>query len=289
MTGLTIFAKKAYLNTKPQEPFVHTGTSPKKGYLKRVSSIIRADQIADATGAKLNPETGYKKDVVIYVKPEINPDGNINFEGKSAYLDIIDEMGYLNILKKNPQVGAIVLSERDYINLSTQGLPNKIHLIPQHHCNFERAVRTREKITTMGVIGTKRAFPYLPPSLKQRLCERGIKLIEFSEFFERQDIINFYKSIDIQIVWRPYKKKLANPLKIVNAASFGIPTIALDESHFKDLGNCYIGVRNQDQIFSELDLLIKYPSRYESFSKLCIQKAEEFHIDKIAALYKSLK
>ncbi len=287
--AISIFAKRAFLSTQPSQEYDSGNKKPANGYLKRVSSIIRADQIAEAIGAKLNPTKGYKNDVCIYVKPNPNSSGDYRFEGKSAYLDIIDEIGYIEQLKKYPEVGAIVLSQRDYINLSTQGLKNKIVHIPQHHCNFNREKRTRKKITVAGVIGNAKAFSFLPPDLKLRLRERGIKLIEFSNFFSREDIIDFYKKIDIQVVWRPYKKNLANPLKIVNAASFGIPTIALDESHFKDLGNCYIGVNKTDQLFSELDLLIKYPERYKAFSELCIERAEEYHIDKIAQLYKNLK
>lgn len=287
--AISIFAKRAYLNTSPSLEFNYDGNKPNKGYLKRVSSIIRADQIAYAVGAKLNPKNGYQDDICIYVKPNLNSNGDLDLEGKSIYLDIIDEIGYAKILEKHPKVGILVLSERDYINVSSLGLKNKVFLIPQHHCNFQRERRTRTKITVAGVIGNSKAFTFLPPDLKPRLAERGIKLLEFSRFFTQEDIIDFYKQIDIQIVWRPYKKTLANPLKIVNAASFGIPTIALDESHFKDLGNCYIGVSKINQLFSELDLLIKYPARYEAFSQICLQKAEGYHIKNIAGLYEKLK
>lgn len=285
--AISIFAKRAYLNTNPSEEFNYK-SKPVQGYLKRVSSIIRADQIAKILGARLNPTSDYQNDICIYVKPNPDSNGDFKFEGKKAYLDIIDERGYAALLEKHPEVGVIVLSERDYINFSTLGLKNKIYLIPQHHCNFNREKRTRKKITVAGIIGNARAFDFLPSDLKSKLEEKGLKFLEFSKFYRREDIINFYKKIDLQIVWRPYKKNLANPLKIVNAASFGIPTIALDESHFKDLGNCYIGVSRIDQLISELDLLIKYPARYEAFSNLCLKKAEDYHIEKIAALYKSL-
>lgn len=276
------------MNTQPSKEYESGSKKPVSGYLKRVSSIIRADQIAEVLGARLNPSSDYQNDICIYVKPNPDSSGDYKFEGKAAYLDIIDEIGYAKILEKHPQVGVIVLSERDYINVSTLGLKNKIYLIPQQHCNFNREKRTRKKITTAGIIGNSKAFTYLPSDLKPRLAERGIKLLEFSKFFKREDIIDFYKKIDIQIVWRPYKKTLANPLKIVNAASLGIPTIALDESHFKDLGNCYIGINKTDQLLNELDLLLKYPARYEAFSNLCLDKAEDYHIDKIADLYRSL-
>ncbi|MBI2593024.1 hypothetical protein HYW44_00050 [Candidatus Daviesbacteria bacterium] len=289
MTNISIFAQKAFLNTDPKHEFVYTGTKPRKGYLKRVSSIIRADQVALATNAKINPRQGYKKDVCIYIKPELDTDHDFKFEGDSSYLDVIDELGYAAVLKKHPKVCAIVLSERDFITLASVGVTNKIVIIPQHHCNFERKKRTRKKIITVGVIGNYRAFPYLPAQLKQNLSQRNMKLLEFSQFFTRQDVIDFYKSIDIQIVWRPYLKKLANPLKIVNAASFGIPTIALDEIYFKELGNCYIGVRDFNHFLIELDRLRASSTLYDAYSKLCLKKAENYHIEEIAKLYKNLR
>ena len=287
--SISIFAERAFLNTNPGQEFVYTGSKPARGYLKRVSSIIRADQIAEATGARLNPKSGYQKDICIYIKPVLGPNNGFKFRGKSSYLDVIDELGYTATLKKHPEVSAIVCSERDYISLASVGLTNKIMLIPQHHCNFNREQRTRKKVTVVGVIGNYRAFPCLPTDLKPRLAKRGMKLLEFSEFFTRQDIIDFYKKIDIQIVWRPWRKSLANPLKIVNAASFGIPTIALEEIYFKELGSCYIGVADLEQFLVELDRLRLTPALYSAYSKLCREKAEEYHIEKIAKLYKDLK
>lgn len=286
-SGISIFAPPVFLNTAPGQEFVFDGTKP-KGYLKRVSSLIRK-QLADALNAKFNPKKGYENDICIYIKPNLDSNRDFKFEGKSSYLDIADELFYTEVLRKHPEVTAIVSSERDYISLATEGIPNKIVLLPQHHCNFERAVRTRKGIKTAGVIGNSKAFRYLPPELKTRLEERGIKLIAFSEFFRREDIVDFYKKIDIQIVWRPWRKKLANPQKIINAASFGIPTIALDESYFDEAGNCYIGVNDLNHFFKELDLLIKHPARYEAFSKLCLKKAEEYHIDKIVSMYQELQ
>ncbi len=288
MKSISIFAVRAFLSTDPKHEFVFEGIKPEAGYLKRVSSIIRADQIAEAVNAKLNPKQDYKNDVCIYIKPGLDKDGDLNFESKSSYIDIIDELGYASVLKKHPELSAIVLSEQDYLTLASTGITNKIVLIPQHHCNFNREKRVRNKITTVGVIGHYKAFPYLPSELKSALAERGMELLEFSEFFTRQDIIDFYKKIDVQIVWRPYRKRLANPLKIVNAASFGIPTIALDEIYFKEMGNCYIGVSDFDNFLTELDKLRSSPTIYKAYSELCLKKAEEYHIEKIAQLYKNL-
>lgn len=289
MTYLSIFAKPAFLSTNPNEKFVFTGEKPEKGYLKRVSSIIRGDQMAKILKCHLNPTEDYEKDICIYVKPEPGPDGTFAFFGKSTYIDIVDGWNYVSVLKDNPKLKAIVCSERDYISLASTGLTNKIAVIPQHHCNFERQKRSRDEIKRIGIIGNYKAFSFLPPDLRPKLLERGLELIEFSQFFDRLDIVDFYKSIDVQIVWRPYRKKLANPLKIVNAASFGIPTIALDEIYFKDMGNCYIGVRNLEHFLVELDRLITTPQIYQAHAKLCLQKSEAYHIQNIAKLYKDLK
>ena len=101
-------------------------------------------------------------------------------------------------------------------------------------------------------------------------------------------------SIDLQIVWRPYEKILSNPLKIVNAASFGIPTIALDEPAFKEFGDIendlkyYLPVLGLTNFLDELDNLIESPDTYKLFSEKCLEKAEEYHISNIAKLYKEL-
>jgi hypothetical protein len=274
---ITFFAKKPN-RTRPD------------GHLQRVSSIIRGFQPAEFIGAKINPKEGYKNDVCIYVKPPYKQGDDFIFEGK-AYLDVVDERGYHNLLKKHPEVGVISLSDWNY-KLLKKTLPNKIVNIPQQHCNFEGLRRTRTQVTTVGVIGTLPALRYLPKGLKEELKKRGMKLLVLSKFFTRQDIVDFYMSIDVQIVWRPfydYKKEiLVNPLKIVNSASFGIPTICYDEKAFKEMRGCYIGVRTLKEFLFQLDILRSNPKLYDQYAKRCLTKAKKYHIKKIAQLYKNL-
>jgi hypothetical protein len=285
---LSFFYREAFLNVNPGEP-LRLRTKPiKSGHIMRVSSIIRGDQIANYLGAKINPTSGYDNDTCIYVKPQVRKGDDLKLEGKKAYLDIIDGANLALVAHRHPEVGVIVCSKADYKIMSNELPNNKIVLIPQHHCNFERIKRTRTEIKRVGVIGTRGAFPFLPKGLKEALAERGIELIEFSNFFSRQDIIDFYMSIDLQIVWRPYKKILSNPLKIVNAASFGIPTIALDELAFEEFYGCYMPVRNFDEFLEKLDNYISYPELHDSMSKRMIELAEEYHIENVAKLYKEL-
>lgn len=286
--SISIFAKPAFLNTNPYSAFESKEKSYKgHGHLQRVSSMIRADQIVSRIDARLNPESGYEDDVCIYVKPMVRKGEDFKFEGKKAYLDIIDGHNLGQLILKHPEIGVIVCSQADYETMSSV-IPNKIVLIPQHHCNFERVQRNRSGVETIGIIGTKGAFPFLPVGLKTTLANRGIELIEFSDFFSRQDVIDFYQKIDIQIVWRPYKKLLSNPLKIVNAASFGIPTIALDEPAFEELNSYYMPVKDFDDLLFKLDIIKDDSDIYQRLSERCFEKAEEYHIDNIAKLYKKL-
>ena len=259
-------------------------------HLARVSSMIRAEQIATYIGAKLNPETGYKNDVCIYVKPHVKPGNDFLFEGK-PYLDICDSPDLYILAKMHPEVPVISASDWNYKTLKRL-LPNKIINIPEQRCNFERVRRNRKEITTVGVIGTIHAFKYLPEGLRDWLAERRMELIEFSKFSTRKDVVNFYLGIDVQIIWRPYfdyrKDILMNPLKIVNSSSFGIPTITYDEKAFEEMDGCYIPVHTLYEFLYQLDNLRSSPSFYAGYSERCLKKSEEYHIDKIAKLYKNL-
>lgn len=285
--SISIFAKQAFLNVNPSQTYIHNGEKPKRGHLMRVSSMIRGDQIADRIGARYNPTEGYQDDVCIYVKPHLKKNNmDFHFEGKKAYIDIVDGHNLGHLMKRYPEVGVIVCSKADYDTMKAE-LTNEIVLIPQHHCNFDRIVREREGITRIGMIGEENAFEWLPAGLERELKERGIELVKFSKFFTRADIIDFYMGIDIQIVWRPYKKVLSNPLKIVNASSFGIPTVALDEKAFWEMKGCYIPVDNMESLLFAIDRL-KEPWLYWTYSTACLAKSEEYHIDNIGELYKNL-
>ncbi len=284
---ISIFAKPAFLNVNPGQPFIYKGVKPKAGHVQRVSSMIRGDQIADNIGARLNPESGYENDVTIYVKPYVRKGNDFKFEGKKAYLDIIDGHNLGNLAMAHPEVSVIVCSQSDH-EIMRGVITNEIVVIPQHHCNFENVQRERNGVTRIGMIGTRGAWDFLPENLEEELSKRGIELLKFSDFFSREDIIEFYKKIDLQIVWRPYKKLLSNPLKIVNAASFGIPTVALDEPVFKEVEGCYMPVQDLRGLLSAVETLRDYSSTYNDYAKRCMEKADLYHIDEIGKLYKQL-
>lgn len=256
--------------------------------LGRTSSLIRAEQIAPLIGAKLNPASGFENDVCIYVKPHTSLLYNgIIRPAKNVYIDLIDGNNIVLYANKFPATQLIVCSQVDYGFLSRQ--ENKVVFIPQQHCNFERVKRTRDKITTVGMIGANlENFELLWPEFEAKLQGLGLTFLPYTRFRNRLDVVNFYKNIDIQIVWRPWKKRLSNPLKLVNAASFGIPTIAFDEPALKELAGCYLPVTNLDEFMLELKKLIDLPELYSDLSKRCLLKAEKYHIDNVAKLYQKL-
>lgn len=275
MANLSIFAKRAYFRKRDKHLF-------------RGSSLIRGEQVAAYTGAKLNPESGYENDVCIYVKPGIHRlySGKIKL-AKRAYIDVIDSDNLVLYVRKNPQVGVIACSEVNYKYLK-RILRNKVVFIPQHHCNFERVIRNRNQVTTIGAIGAPGLLTRLPADFEKKLTQKGLNLLQYFSFRTRQDVVNFYQKIDIQIVWRPWLNKLSNPLKIVNAASFGIPTIAYPEEAFGEVAECYLPAKSLDEIIKLAVKLKSSPHFYAIQRKKCLDKAEQYHIEKIAQMYKNL-
>src|SRR3989304_3265599 len=284
---ITLFAKRAFTNTNHGQDF--DGARPQRGHLLRVSSIIRADQMAEWLGAKLNPTDGYADDVCIYVKPHVKSKDDFDFEfPKRAWLDIIAGWALLPAKRKHPEIGIIACSHLDGETLRSI-LPNRVVVIPQHHCNFERVHRTRKGVSVVGVIGTRGAFKYLPAGLEPALAERGLVLEKFSKFFTRQDVIDFYQRIDVQIGWRPYRMRLANPLKLVNAAAFGVPTIALREEYFDEMEGSYYPVKDLHEILGAIGGFQSVTRLYTEYSAHIRHMAERYHIDRIAEMYRRLE
>lgn len=257
-------------------------------HLQRVSSIVRGEQIAAYLGnARLNPDNPSENDVYIFVKPHIKLGNSFDFPKKS-WVDIQDGFDLVEVLKRYPDVGVIAYGDLAYELLSKQ-LMNRIVNIPHHHVNFERTVRKRDKILKVGTTGSPPAWNYIPEVIKEGIKKRGLKLELYSNFYPRMSVSRFHESVDIFIHWRPFlDRKLSCPFKIINAASFGVPTIALDEPSFKEVEDCYIGVKTAEEWLGVLDRLLGDPILYKNISDKCLETAEKYHIENIAKLYEEL-
>lgn len=257
-------------------------------HLQRVSSIVRGEQIAAfMQNARLNPSSDYEDDVCIFVKPHIKAGNGFGFP-KNSWIDINDGWELIEVLERYPEVGVIAYSDLAVEALSKH-LKNKIALIPHHHVNFERTRRNRDSIKKVGITGSGDAFKYIPEEIKEGLQKRGIRLEYYSNFYPRMSVARFHESMDIHMHWRPFlKRKLSCPLKITNAASFGVPTIALDEPSFKEVQGCYIGVKKAQEWLDALDRLIEDQGFYGQMAETCIEESERYHIENISKLYEEL-
>ena len=202
---------------------------------KKASGIIRGEQISSYVGAKKNPENNFIDDVCVFVKKQ--PFENFP---KLSYLDIIDGSGLVDWAKKHPTIGIIAISEIAKNYLSEKLNRKDIKLIPEHHCNYERTQRASDTVKNVGYIGYKRSLRGFTNDIMYTFAKYGFNFKSVTNFNTRLDVVNFYKSIDIQISFRDktctntwHERNLKNPLKLANAGSFGIPTVCYPELNYQ--------------------------------------------------------
>lgn len=243
---ISIFAKHTY--------FLGPMDKKETWRLQRVSSRIRGEEIAKYLGAKLNQE---RSDVNIYIKA-----CNYHLIKDGDYVDVLDDLWMVDWLKNRPKVKVIAmsLSHLDYLKSI---LKNKIVYIPHHHVNFDRVKRTRKKVTTCGYIGSP-----------QKIEIKGFKFIYLDAYKTRKDIINFYKKIDIQVIGNVKDVPYYHPTKIINAMSFGIPTVAPKRIGYREVDGFYF--QNIEELKDGWD------------AEKLVKEAEKYHISAVAELYRKL-
>lgn len=248
------------------------------------SGEIRGRQIAEKIGARFNPTEGYENDTCVYIKMAPPKDHN-----KKSYVDPLEwSNGYQYIVNNNDT--GIIASSKSVLNYLTKRLMrHDIVLIPEHHCNFERVKRTRKEVKVAGIVGNRMSFQYDIKDMKKRLEEIGVELRLFIkwQFGSREEVVEAYKQMDVQLIWRPRSDGvLKNPLKITNANSFGIPTVAYPETNFvEEYNGYYMDARSIDYMIMAVKQLKENKTLYDSYAKKCLEKAEEYHIDTISKLY----
>jgi hypothetical protein len=274
---ISIFIRPAFIGNRYPE---HT----KDSTTLRVSSRIRGDEISEYLGARLNPIDGFDDDVCIHVKPKY-----LEHVKDGHWIDYLDSENLIYFLKDRPKVNVIAHSKVSYEYL-TENLENKVVLIPSHHINIEGAKRERKEITTVGYIGaaSPEAFKAYA-EIGERLKEIGLDFKACFSFKTRQDAVDLYKSIDIFIIGDlpncgTHQKA---PTKIINAGSFGIPTIACPVPGYAEIEGSYIPAESLGSMISAAKYLTN-EIIYDRWSKKASAMAEPYHISKIAELYKAL-
>ena len=251
------------------------------------SKTIRADQVAEFLGARINPVSNFDNDICIYVKCYPPDDCPIN-----SYFDMNDIYPFTEWIIGHPKVKVIVMSKMAQEYISKVADRDDIVLLPQHHCNYLREKREREEICTAGIVGGKRSCEFDHSKLKAMLGDIGVGYIECLHPNSREQVVDFYKEIDIQIVFRPRRTMYmttSTSLKLANACSFGIPTVAFPERAFIDeFDGCFLPVNTPEEIIKEVKRLREDRALYNHLSMMGRDRAEKYHIEHIAKLYQQL-
>ncbi len=264
------------------------------------SGYIRGYQMAQYLGGKDNPKEGFENDLCIYVKvvpPEKHP--------KWVYCDVDDSWKSAKFLETHPEFGVIAISETAKDYLSEHLHRNDVVFIPHQHCNFERRLRPPREVKVVGIIGQTSSFQYPTDKFRKMVEDIGMELRYEEDYWNtykgnkhqemRLNVADFYYNMDVQVVWRPRAKyrllaPFANPNKMGNSASFGIPTIAYPEkSYVREFDGCFLPANTIEGMIEWLVKLKTDPILYEDLAKKNIERAEVYHIDNIAKMYQNLK
>jgi hypothetical protein len=271
---ISIFALPSYIG--------HSYSKNSPVSARRLSSRIRGEEMAEYLGARFNPTE--PSEVNIYVKPR-----SLDNVKDGDYVDFLDGEFREYWLAKRPKIKVIAASQYSYEYMKER-LPNEVFLIPSHHLNIDRIKRDRKEIKVAGYIGAPspeaiRRFEDIGKNLK----EIGIDTVTSFFFKTKQDALDLYKQIDIFVFgdWDSLDHPLRIPTKIINAASFGIPSVAYPMMGNKELEGYYLPARNMSETILAVEKL-KNPDFYEEFAAKIQPMADKYHISEVAELYKKL-
>lgn len=252
---------------------------------------IRGQQMAHHLGGKFNPTDGYENDCCVYV---IGTSPAENKEPALAYHDVMDcGWGRISRVRRRTHGGIIALSQTHRDSL-VEALPERtVYLIPQHHCNFLREAIPERPVLRVGAIGGDSAVQWPHHAVERMVNALGLEWHYESHYHRRWRVVEFYKTIDIQLSFRPTHARSIplhmNCLKLANAGSFGIPTVAFPEpaytTEWKD--ECLWG-EGMEVIMWQIKRLKEDAGLYKEMASRARTKAEEYHIDHIADLYRAL-
>ncbi len=253
------------------------------------SGEIRGRQMAAAVGGVADPEMIYPDDVVVLIKG--HPSDRLLDYVKKVYVDVDDNGTLIEYLREHRDVSVIAASKVGQRFLGEVTGRDDVMLIPGHHCNFERAVRVTNEVKTAGFIGYPENLHLGIDELHTALGDIGIDFVAKTDAKSREDVCNFYKTIDIQICFRKKGKMnpwpdLRDPLKLINAGSFGIPTVAYPEPSYEDeFGGYFLEALSLEKIVEGCNALKSDGWLYHEIAMSALQKAESYHIQHIAPMF----
>lgn len=254
------------------------------------SGEIRARQIASYLNQPVDILIDELKEDDVCVCVKFIPNEVITKRVKKCYVDIVDSYGSLYNLKDRNDLGVIAIGKSANTCISNYLDRKDVVIIPEHHCNFERATIEVDKPKTVGLICYPECFHLEVDKVTLALNALGLQFKICTEFSNRLDVCNFYKTIDIQLTFRFTSEysELKNPLKVVNAGSFGIPSVCYPEPAYVQEGVRFMAAATFEEAIGWCKLLSNDIAYYKNASVAALEDAEEYHISKIAPLYEGL-
>jgi hypothetical protein len=261
-----------------------------------LSSEIRGRQIGAALQATLNPTKGFDDDLCILVKvlpKTLTRTRALSFNPDHIYLDILDYSGGVSWLKARPSIKVIAASRSSEQYLRTHCPRNHIVFIPQHHCNLQRLRRPARPVKTVAYVGLMPTPPPWYDEVNTAVAKMGLEMRYFTKFRTKEDVVAAYLQTDIQFTWYDETmsdrwRQMKNALKVVNAASFGIPTVAsFEPAYVAECKGQFVPCGTLELAFEAIRELQR-PALYDVFTGTLPAFAEPYHIDNIAQLYRKL-
>ena len=264
------------------------------------SSRIRGEQVVEklverGVDAVYNSDDyASKGDKLVFVKCSPHVDSYEIVKACESFIDAVDSHGTIIGIKKYEHlknVSIIAIGDLSQTWISEQLPDHTVIKIPEHHCNFENVIRPKDKkIKKVGFCGYMYNFHLPLDQIQNMLHAADLEVVVLSDMVHatRKDICNFYEQIDIQICYRRdigvCVPQLKNPLKVINAASFGVPTVSYLEPAYKECQDILtVSYDIYDMVSGIVQLTdIDY---YNEMSEKCIEFAKDYHIDKIVSKY----
>ena len=250
---------------------------------------IRGIQMATHLQGRFNPKSDYENDVCVYVlgtTPEKEPE--------CSYHDVLDGgLKRLARVIRRTRGPLIAVSKEHEAALSECLGTRPVYLIPQHHCNFENEMRPDRPVRTVGCIGGDSCIQWPHHAMDRMMREIGMEWRYCGKYNRRRYVVDFYRDLDVQVSWRPTHARgiirHMNVLKLSNAGSFGIPTVAYPEpAYTREWKNECIFADTITDLVYKVRQLKDNPVMYSDASALALEKAKDYHIDRIGELYRSL-
>lgn len=248
-------------------------------YQNLLGPKIRGEDVALHLKAIYNhkyTENKVRGDLNIHIKPY-----TLDNVQDGDWVDVSDGVYVPELLMSRPKVKVIAHSLYSYKFLK-EVLPNEIVWISQQHLNWERERKEVKEIKVCGYIGgPSEQIRKQYDAIGKSLNKAGFEFITCFDFVTREDAKNFYKKIDCLVVGQSIDDPYKTPTKLINATSFGIPSVAFPMKAYEEWGGSYTPCFH-DELIPETVSNLKFDQNE------LVAESEFYHISNVTKRYENL-